>query len=314
MNYNPLVSVICTAYNHQDYIRETLEGFVMQQVDFPIEVIVHDDASTDDTASIIREYENEYPHLFRNIYQKENQYSKGVNIWGNLFANYCKGKYIAICEGDDYWIDPLKLQKQVLCLEKCNEFSMVYARVRYYEQSTSRFTSVFGAGVNDLKGLLKGNVIPTLSVCFRRDLCLDYMQTVAPDTKDWKMGDYPLWLFLAAKGKLGFQKDIIGVYRVLPESASHFKNVENEILFIKSYSDIKKYYFDTFCLYNKRILDNIEEQLIVGMAKAAMKSKMDLDTMRDSIIACPSLTFKVMILKKALSSNFICMLLRLFWA
>jgi len=122
----PLVSVVCLTYNHEAYIRECLDGFVMQQTNFPIEIIVHDDASTDSTVTIVKEYEERYPHLFNNICRSENWYSQGKDIWGYLFTKKAKGKYITLCEGDDYWTDPLKLQKQVDFLEASSEFGMCY--------------------------------------------------------------------------------------------------------------------------------------------------------------------------------------------
>lgn len=109
----PLVTVFCTVYNHEKYIRHCLDGFLMQQTDFPFEVIVHDDASTDGSADIIREYAEKYPKLFVPIYQKENQYSKKVKIVKTYMFPKAKGEFIARCEGDDYWTDPRKLQKQV---------------------------------------------------------------------------------------------------------------------------------------------------------------------------------------------------------
>ncbi len=110
----PLVSICCITYNHEDFIRDAIEGFLMQKTSFPIEIIIHDDASTDNTANIIEEYANKYPDLFVTILQSENQWSKGG---GSIYARFvyprARGKYIALCEGDDYWTDPLKLQKQV---------------------------------------------------------------------------------------------------------------------------------------------------------------------------------------------------------
>ena len=97
-----MVSVYCLAYNHERYIRHTLEGFVRQVTNFRYEVVVHDDASTDGTLAIIREYEQKYPQLIKVIAQKENQYSKGVKIIQNVIFPTLQGKYLAICEGDDY--------------------------------------------------------------------------------------------------------------------------------------------------------------------------------------------------------------------
>ncbi len=111
------VSIFCAAYNHEKYIRDALEGFVMQKTSFPFEVLIHDDASTDGTAAIIREYEEKYPEIIKPIYQKENQYSQGIKITPTYQLPRARGKYVAFCEGDDRWTDPLKLQKQYEALE-----------------------------------------------------------------------------------------------------------------------------------------------------------------------------------------------------
>ena len=118
-----LVSVSCITYNHEPYIRACLDGFLMQKTNFPIEVIIHDDCSTDGTKEIIEEYVNRYPNIIFPVFQSENQYSKGVRGFMARF-NFprCRGKYIALCEGDDYWTDPLKLQKQVDFLEINDEY------------------------------------------------------------------------------------------------------------------------------------------------------------------------------------------------
>ena len=126
----PLVSIICPTYNHESFIREALDGFVMQKTNFPFEIIVHDDASTDSTAQIVKEYEVEYPHLFNNIYQTVNQFSIEVMSVTKILLNAASGKYIACCEGDDYWTDPLKLQKQVDYLENNEDYVCVGGKVK----------------------------------------------------------------------------------------------------------------------------------------------------------------------------------------
>ena len=118
------VSVVCNAYNHEKYIRSALEGFVMQKTSFPFEVLVHDDASTDRTAEIIREYEIKYPDIIKPIYSTENQYSKNDGSLSRIQYGRVQGKYIALCEGDDYWTDPLKLQKQYDLLESHPEIDI----------------------------------------------------------------------------------------------------------------------------------------------------------------------------------------------
>lgn len=123
---NPvLVSISCVTYNHAPFIRQCLEGFLMQKTNFPFEILIHDDASTDGTSDIIREYEEKYPKIFLPIYQKENQYAKNIRRISATF-NFprARGKYIAMCEGDDYWTDPYKLQKQVDFLENNSDINL----------------------------------------------------------------------------------------------------------------------------------------------------------------------------------------------
>ncbi|MCB5279205.1 MAG: glycosyltransferase family 2 protein [Candidatus Cloacimonetes bacterium] len=124
MNYDdckPMVSVLMITYNHEKFIRQAIEGVLMQKVDFEYELLIHDDASPDRTAEIIREYEAEYPKIVKPIYQTENQYSQGIDV-SKFNRERAKGKYIASCEGDDYWIDPSKLQKLVNYLEQHPEY------------------------------------------------------------------------------------------------------------------------------------------------------------------------------------------------
>ena len=126
-----MVSIQCFTYNHEPYIRQCLEGFVMQKTNFRFEAIVHDDASTDGTATIIREYAEKYPDIIKPIFETENQYSKRDGSLDRIMDEACKGKYIALCEGDDYWTDPLHLMKQITFLE--NNSECVYSCCRYLE-------------------------------------------------------------------------------------------------------------------------------------------------------------------------------------
>lgn len=113
----PVVSICCITYNHEPYIEDALKGFLIQETDFPFEILIHDDASTDRTADIIREYEAKYPRLIKPIYQVENQWSKNIRALQDFLYPKSKGNYIALCEGDDYWVDKEKLQKQAAYLD-----------------------------------------------------------------------------------------------------------------------------------------------------------------------------------------------------
>lgn len=122
-NVQPLVSVLCTAYQHVNFIRQAIDGFLMQETTFPIEILIHDDASTDGTAEIIKEYADRYPILIKATLQKENQYSRG-NRPGKIMSNMSRGEYLAICEGDDYWISPSKIQDQCEFLKENSKINI----------------------------------------------------------------------------------------------------------------------------------------------------------------------------------------------
>lgn len=123
---NMMVSICCLTYNHVHYIKACLDGFLMQKTTFQFEILIHDDASTDGTTDIIREYEAKFPNIVKPIYQSKNQYSIGVKPTFKYNFPRAKGKYIAMCEGDDYWTDPLKLQKQVDFLNSNEDFNICF--------------------------------------------------------------------------------------------------------------------------------------------------------------------------------------------
>ena len=246
---NPLVSIRCITYNHEPYIIQALDGFLMQKTTFPFEVIVHDDASTDKTANIIREYESKFPKIIKPIYEIENQYSKADGSLGRIMDASCKGKYIAFCEGDDYWIDKNKLQMQVDFLENNPEYGMCYTQAYFYNQTKQQFEKdIFGTDFVSFEKLLKGNVIPTLSTCYKSCLYKQYLLEIQPENKHWLMGDYPRWLYFSKNSKVKFFPSITCVYRVLENSASHTPNFDKRLAFVKSTFDIQKFFCDKYSI------------------------------------------------------------------
>lgn len=208
-----VVSIICTAYNHESYIRDCLEGFVNQKTDFKYEVLIHDDASTDKTADIIREYEAKYPDIIKPIYQTENQYSQGVLFLRKYVYPKIKGKYIAWCEGDDYWCDENKLQKQVDFLENHPEYSACVHN-SYRLDCRSNLKSLYNKATTDydipMEEIIEnwGKVYHTSSLLVRRNFLL------LPNAFFAKtFGDYPTAIYNATCGKVRFMKDIMSVYR-----------------------------------------------------------------------------------------------------
>ena len=245
-NTLPLASIRCLTYNHEQYIRQCLDGFVMQKTNFPFEIIIHDDASTDKTAEIIREYAEKYSNIHA-ILETENQYSKHDGSLARIVNQAIRGKYVALCEGDDYWTDPLKLQKQVDFLEKNPDYGMVYTLSQVYNQSKMKIEEyLFGEEYNEYYDLLTYNRIPALTTCIRTQAMIEYIDDIEPQKKNWLMGDYPMWLWISYYHKIKFLPESTTVYRVLEESASHSNDIQKYERFILSTIDITAFYIHKF--------------------------------------------------------------------
>lgn len=216
MNDFPLVSIICTSYNHELFISDALEGFIMQKTSFPFEIIVCDDASTDSTASIIKQYEKQFPKLFKTFYHTENQYSKGIPFFTNELITSSVGKYIALCEGDDYWIDPLKLQKQVDFLDKNTAYTMCFHNaIERWEHDINKNNLFSKVRDRDYSGfyLLKNWIIPTASVMLRSSIYKTELYGKVLNCNDFLYGDTPMFVTCAEYGKIRGFSDIMSVYR-----------------------------------------------------------------------------------------------------
>lgn len=210
-NDKPLVSISCTTYNHENYIAEALDGFLLQETSFPIEILVHDDASTDRTADIIRNYAARYPKVIKPILQAENQFSKGLRPGPQLNYPRALGRYIAICEGDDYWTDPHKLQKQVDYLESHPKvFFCAHAVRQIDDQGNILAASKFGIHEDryySQDDLAMGYVpFPTLSVLFRNEVELPRYSV--------KNGDLFTFYYFSNFGDAFLSREIMGVHRV----------------------------------------------------------------------------------------------------
>jgi glycosyltransferase involved in cell wall biosynthesis len=212
------LTVITSTYNHEKFIRQALEGFVMQRTNFPFEVIVHDDASTDETADIIREYKEKYPHIIRPIFQTENQWNKGISATVAFASPQVKGEYVAFCEGDDYWTDPNKLQKQADFLDSHPDYSVCFHPVKVICDDNSHDSTIFprpkfrfNKTTLTLEDLLKRNFIQTNSVMYRWRFGNENIGEIFP--KGILPADYFFHLLHAEKGKIGFISDVMGVYR-----------------------------------------------------------------------------------------------------
>lgn len=258
----PLVTIRCTAYNQEKYIEKTLDGFLLQETNFPFEILVHDDASTDRTPRIIKEYSKKFPQIIRSICETENQYSKGNHTLGRIMNEKCRGKYCAICEGDDYWTSPYKLQKQISYMEENPNCLMTFHAVLYecngkIVKNDRRFSKECDVAVSDIiEG--GGYFCATPSLCVRTKEMLQFpkYRSIA------LVGDYPLQVMMATKGEVHYFPDIMGVYRVSSvgswtERMQSSKNIEkyarNGIEWLEEFNrDSKRKFSDSV---NEKIID-----------------------------------------------------------
>lgn len=231
-NKDIMVSICCITYNHEKYIEQALQSFLMQKTNFKYEVIIYDDASTDNTSQIIKEYEKKYPEIIKPIYAKENQYSKGIQTFKFTFEKAI-GKYIAICEGDDYWIDENKLQIQVEHMEGNEECAFCFHDAlvlnmknnkkenwKWYDKKFYKKDGKYNAGELDLLGF-----IPTASYMFRGK----YTELIPDWFEKCIVGDRPLKLITTSFGYAHFIDKTMSIYRVgIGNSAMDTINKQNE--------------------------------------------------------------------------------------
>lgn len=219
-NNEIMVSVCCMVYNHEKYLRRCLDGFIMQKTDFRYEVLIHDDASTDGSADIIREYEKKYPDIIKTIYQKENQYSKGVAIDQTFLYPMATGKYIALCEGDDYWCNEYKLQKQFDALEQHPECKMCVCKVMDIDEAGSALgyyhpKFYVRSGVLQSKEFIELTefwAFQTSSYFFINDK--EYTGKERPHFINvTDVGDTPCMLYFGCKGAVYYIDDVMSCYR-----------------------------------------------------------------------------------------------------
>ena len=298
--YQWMVRVSCMTYNHAPYITDALNGFCMQETTFPYVCVIVDDASTDGEQEVIKQYLQEHFDLedksivrneetddyiltfarhktnkncyFAVLYLKYNHYSIKKSKAPYLKEWQDKCKYIAACEGDDYWIHPRKLQMQVDFLEKNDEYGMVYTN--YYERigdtiQNGKFRPVYN--IEDC--LLKKGYIPTPTTLFRTSI---YLQ--CDFSTKFLLGDLPIWAQIMHVSKIERLIDITTVYRILPESASHSRDYEKRQTFIISTWEARKYFADKYGLTG--VSKQLEKKVIMSKALLAFYQGKYMDYLR----------------------------------
>lgn len=263
MESNIRVSIICTTYNHEKYIRKALEGFVMQKTDFAFEALVHDDASTDGTADIIREFEAKYPDIIKPIYQTENLYSQGKPIINAHILPKARGEYLAFCEGDDYWTDPLKLQKQYDFLSNNREYSICMHRAMIHNLNDGTKCKYPDLEEDmditpEMAILSSGGLCATNSVMLTKEAYTTRPSCFAVP----KIGDYQMKVYACIHGKGKYFSEVMSVYNRMTESSwtTNIYNVaEKRRAFLENMINMLE---NVDQYYNYKYRDAINEKII----------------------------------------------------
>lgn len=209
---NSLLTIVINFYNHAKYVKNTIDSLLSQKTSFKFTILIHDDCSNDGTTDLLKHYYSLFPDKIELICQSENQYKKGVNVWAKYQLPLVKTKYVALCDGDDYWVDSNKLQKQVDFLEKNQDFVICYHRVytinERMQMSEEELNYLNKPHIYTIEDLANGNFMHTPSVVFRN------IQNLPKWYSEIKVGDYPLFMLAAATGKIYYMPDFMAVYRV----------------------------------------------------------------------------------------------------
>lgn len=269
------VSVICNTYNHENHIRKALDGFVMQKTDFAFEVLIHDDASTDGTANIIREYEKKYPELIKPIYQKQNQYSQHVRVGLKFQHPRARGKYIALCEGDDYWTDEYKLQKQYDYMQQHEKCSLVGHKTWKHYVDTDKFAPYTGFDFDkenkydfNVEDMINDHMLLHTSSIFMRKKAHDEHNDFLQHNPNF---DYVIKILLASSGYVHIIPEYMSVYNVGVEGSwskrvhdvteKHKQHIERAISTMERLNEYTNY------KYNACFRQNIKEREFVILCR-----------------------------------------------
>lgn len=273
MDENIMVSICCEAYNHEKYIRSALDSFLMQKTNFKYEILINDDASTDSTAEIIREYEEKYPNIIKPIYQVENQYSQGIKIEPNFLYPNARGKYIALCNGDDYWTEENKLQMQVDFLEKNEDYSLS-VHPSYCENENKSLKSpvdirgYFKDTSFDINKYIKDYQMSNCNIFFQTSSMVfrkKYVDKLIEEKPDFyycsNIGDINLEMYLLLHGKAFYHDKYMSVYRNnVPGSWTVREYKDKQEKTLKNMRNI----FDNFNKYTDLYYNKVLQKIITS--------------------------------------------------
>ena len=258
----PLVTMKCLVFNHEKYLEQCLDGFLMQETDFPFAVIVHEDCSKDHSADIIRKYEKAFPHIIIPVYETENQYSKGNGTIGRIINPMIKSEYVGFCEGDDYWTDPKKLQKQMDYMLAHPDCGLCFTNFDFYYQEKNEFardvltnqSDKFASEYTIDSWVRKASYTGPMTWVYRKDIFDSYKPLKSVD------GTFVLFAHFLANSKVHCLKDdTTAVYRILSESASHSSNLEKSYARNKNLHEVRLKLCDMYNL-SQETVETINKQ------------------------------------------------------
>lgn len=261
-----IVSIFMITYNHEKYIKEAIESILEQKTNFVYELVIGEDCSIDNTREILKEYQKEYPDKIKLILHDSN-----IGVIPNMLATFraCRGKYIAMCEGDDFWTDPLKLQTQVDFLENNLEYNMCFTSSENYNQTTGEVVEQFPDSFQDkdytLNDIFKSNMGNTCTVMYRN------LNIEIPSVfNTFSLGDWPLHMLYAERGKVKYIGKSMARYRIHPggiwsqdKVVNNLRHVIDMLLGMNTYFERK---------YEKEIHTSISKYLLI-LAFKYMKAK-----------------------------------------
>lgn len=238
---HPLFSVCMVTYNHEDFISKSIESVVKQKHNYTYELLISDDCSQDNTASIIKKYETKYPDIIKANINKTN-----VGPTQNYFQtlNRCKGKYILFCDGDDCW-EQGKVKDQISFLENNKDFGFCYSKMEVIDRTKDNST-YFGYYPEDLKQVLYENPTPSSTMCFKTELWEKYFKQINPIKQRWLLEDYPFIIFCFANSKGYYFSQTLAKYNLISGSLSHPKSLEKAFTYECSIRDVRKYFSDKY--------------------------------------------------------------------
>ena len=235
------VSIICLCFEHESYIEQAIDSFLKQKTKYRFEIIIHDDKSNDNSVKILLNYKKKFPNIIKLKLQKENIYSKGGSVIKEAFS-FASGDYIAFCEGDDWWFDEHKVEKQVDVL-KASQYILTHSNCYLFNQQKRQFINesdnkkVADCSIDNL--IQQKYIIRLASVMVEYSVLNETINLITNEfPKNMKLYDLPMWCILRDKGRFYFYPESLSVYRVLSESASHSKNMNKRLEFSRSVTDV----------------------------------------------------------------------------